>query len=154
MDIYVWSWYSQVLTLFNRYIFVFFSFEYIGFPAEENFRAKCENFVLHCANFFAEMNFTEASKNVAEFHDNLFHKKNNTQEKILRKTFRMCRVRTNRYRFRGKEQIIIVKTTWLGTDMEWFTKPNNFGVKITFSRSFFKKNWPGEELGLKFTSWS
>ena len=33
--------------------------------------------------------------------------------------------------------------------MEWFTKPNNFRVKITFSRSFFKKNWPGKELGLK-----
>ena len=44
-----------------------------------------------------------------------------------------------------------VKTTCLGTDMEWFTKPNNFGVKIALSRSFFKKNWPGEELGLKFT---
>ena len=53
------------------------------------------------------------------------------------------------YRFWGKEQKIIVKTTCLGTDMGWFTKPNNFGVKITFSSSLFKKNWPGKELGLK-----
>ena len=29
-----------------------------------------------------------------------------------------------------KEQKIIVKTTCLGTDIEWFTKPNNFGVKV------------------------
>ena len=33
-----------------------------------------------------------------------------------------CRVRTNRYRFWGKEQKIIVKTTCLGTDIECQTK--------------------------------
>ena len=49
-----------------------------------------------------------------------------------------------------KNKKIIVKTTCLGTDMGWFTKPNNFGVKISFSSSFFKINWPGKELGLKF----
>ena len=34
------------------------------------------------------------------------------------------------------------------------TKPNNFGIKNTFSRStnsFFKQIWQGEDLGLKFT---
>ena len=88
LDIHKFWLYLVDIYLVDIYICIF-QFRVYRVSSGRKLSRKMRKFcVALCKLFLAEMNFTEASKNVAEFHDNLFHKKkNNTQEKILRKTF-------------------------------------------------------------------